>query len=126
MRQIEPDVNLPEPVYVSVPFVKRHDTKRTVYWREQPIILPHLLFAALRELYPRHFARTFGSENDARSFWEQVDITEPRLHGNVIHSIDDYASRCFPVIVHGDGAIYTHDQDSITTIQWSPLIKEGT
>eukprot|EP00969_Alexandrium_andersonii_P197875 8741215-Alexandrium_andersonii.AAC.1 len=39
-----------------------------------------------------------------------------------LRAVENYAQRAVPIVVHGDGAVYNRDFDSVTTVQWSPLL----
>ena len=127
MRTVAPEVSLPEPVLVQVLVVAPHGAERVVKWIDHPVHLPHKLFLALQEQFPAHFQTLIGGNGVVlNGFWDNTDIAAPHLRESPAHALPDASSKCVPIVLHGDGAAYTTNLDSMTAVSWSTVLATGS
>ena len=54
-----------------------------------------------------------------------VKDDDPKLHHHPVRRMEDYASRVFPFVSHGDGVSF-QDRDSLMTLSAAGLVGDGT
>ena len=74
---------------------------------------------------PGHFVELSGS--NPRSFWDKVSPDDPRLtYMQDITCLEGWKEVCWPIIIHGDGGVYTkNNASSILTVSIKSMLSKG-
>lgn len=116
---------VPEPYVIKVPCrdPKAFDPRVQKY-EDASLLLPHQLFAALREHKPEEFVSLLGA-HDCKAFWDQVNPRDPRLLAKGEHPVTKWSptqkARTVPLWLHGDGVEF-QDRDSLLTFSCGSLL----
>ena len=108
------DIQVPQPQCFDVPFKDRTGKVSTM---KHPILLPHDLLHAMATKYPGHFASL--QSVSTRDFWQKLDRTDPKFLNHPIRDEPWNEKGGLPLVIHGDGAVYTSRQASILSLQFT-------
>ena len=74
---------------------------------------------------PDDFKTLFGE--NPRSFWQQVSPDDPRLpYMEDVTAIEAWQDKCYPIILHGDGGVYTKkNSSSILTVSIKSMLSRS-
>ena len=99
---------------------------------EQHILLPHIFFAKLHEHHREHFSvRILGGPGEGKvvAFWQAME-GHPQMLGHPLLDRPDFARRCIPLGIHGDGVPVTGIGkswgQSVDCYSWSSLLSSGS
>ena len=117
---IDGSVAVPDPHWFDIPFQDRKGKTDTI---KHPICLPHELLHAIATKYPDHFASLQCVSTS--EFWRKLDRTDPKYLCHPIREEPHKEQNGLPLVIHGDGAVYTTRQASILSLQFKPLLALG-
>ena len=97
--------------------------------REQPLILPHVLFADMYNKYPAAFAkRVCPSRERLLEFWDAM-ADNPQLMEHPVTTRPNYKTRAVPISLHGDAVPVTGVgkawSRSLDLFSWCSLLGVG-
>ena len=117
-------VKVPEPTFFDIPVQPFKDRSGRVQSSiKHPILLPHELLHAMATTYPDHLASLEGVST--KEFWSKLDRSDPKYLNHPIRTEPHKELGGVPIVIHGDGAVYTTRQASIVSLQFKPLLAVG-
>jgi hypothetical protein len=104
LKNMLPTPKLPPLQMIHLPI--KHTTLGKI-WAWVPMLLPHVLFAAIYEHYPVMWQKiVYGSAERCKEFWHAVKGS-PQFHAHKVKDREDYTTKCIPLKIHGDGTPVT-------------------
>ena len=119
-RVVDGSVGVPDPHWFDIPFKDRAGRVDTL---KHPILLPHELLHAIATRYPDHWSSLQCVSTS--EFWRKLDRTDPKYICHPIRQEPHKEQNGVPLVIHGDGAVYTTKQASIVSLQFKPLLALG-
>ena len=102
MSAFLPNVGIPPGLDIEVPCLDPKTSKESVTTVQ--VFLPHSMFSALAENYPRKWEQFFCT-HDLAAFWSQVEAKkDQRLKGHPLTKGERWQETTVPLFCHGDGA----------------------
>ena len=99
-------------IKLPVKVARAADEANPVAWKLHPIILPHSWFHFLVTVLPERFEALISG---LREFWAGAPEGDPRIPPAMAARQDS----AVPLLLHFDGARYSHAGDSMESLQWS-------
>jgi hypothetical protein len=104
LKDMLPKPNLPKLFRLLLPM--KHTTLGK-FKHSVPMLLPHVLFAAIYEHYPLMFDKIiYGSLGTCRKFWQAVKGS-PHFDSHPVRHRAGFEDKCIPLKIHGDGTPVT-------------------
>lgn len=114
---------IPQPLNVDVPYMDHKGDKIHSDMGSTSMFLISMWMVSLFENHREHFDMIFLGQS-LEEFWGKQDWTNPKLKNHPMKRMRNFASKCIPLLIHGDGAAF-HDRDSLVSVSISGLLKEG-
>ena len=114
---------MPEATKIRVPHMPIRNPKDVPEFTDTTILLPNLI---IEHMY-RHFRKMFQNYpgDGLANIWNNVKADDPKLINHPILGIDGYKDKAIPLLLHGDGVQFTMKNNSLLTVQFSPLLAKG-
>ena len=124
MRKFCTPLCAPEALAIQVPALDPKCGKSSVIV-ETHIILPSAWISTLASTkYLEYEYQAIFGLDQVSDFWSAHSEHGPKLRNHPARKKRNHTSLCVPLVLHGDGASFQHN-DSLMTLSFSGLLKEG-
>jgi hypothetical protein len=126
MKKFCKDMETPKPRTIRIPFKDRKDPSKSINYTEAKIFLPSdwLVALACSDNMSADFSALFGVDS-LEEWWSQQSAQNPKFRNHPLLKKKNYKQKGIPVMFHGDGAAYMHN-DSLMTVSFNGVLKEGS
>ena len=121
---LKPPPRNPQQHEVRVPCKVLRSTRSLSFTTIKVYMVNEVVEILYRE-YPSRFRQMFLGETGLCEFWSKVKIDDPRLVGHPMVSKPRWMHRAIPIVIHGDGFVFTKNNNSMGAVSFGGVMGSG-